>query len=74
MNRRSVLIGAAGIAGLTAIGTWQALRRQRAQRMAATRQADSGKQSGPTAMRYRKFGTTGLDVSEVGFGSWGIGG
>jgi aryl-alcohol dehydrogenase-like predicted oxidoreductase len=25
-------------------------------------------------MRYRKFGTTGLDVSEVGFGSWGIGG
>jgi len=25
-------------------------------------------------MRYRKFGATGLEVSEVGFGSWGIGG
>jgi aryl-alcohol dehydrogenase-like predicted oxidoreductase len=25
-------------------------------------------------MRYRKFGATGIEVSEVGFGSWGIGG
>lgn len=25
-------------------------------------------------MRYRKFGRTGIEVSEVGFGSWGIGG
>lgn len=24
-------------------------------------------------MRYRQFGTTGLRVSEIGFGSWGIG-
>ena len=29
---------------------------------------------GPKGMRYRKFGRTGLDVSETGFGSWGIGG
>jgi aryl-alcohol dehydrogenase-like predicted oxidoreductase len=26
------------------------------------------------AMLYRKFGNTGLQVSEVGFGAWGIGG
>jgi aryl-alcohol dehydrogenase-like predicted oxidoreductase len=25
-------------------------------------------------MRFRKFGATGIEVSEVGFGSWGIGG
>lgn len=25
-------------------------------------------------MRYRKFGGTGLEVSEIGFGAWGIGG
>ena len=25
-------------------------------------------------MRYRKFGRTGMSVSEVGFGAWGIGG
>lgn len=30
--------------------------------------------SGGQGMRYRKFGGTGLEVSEVGFGSWGIGG
>jgi aryl-alcohol dehydrogenase-like predicted oxidoreductase len=25
-------------------------------------------------MEYRELGRTGLDVSEVGFGAWGIGG
>ena len=25
-------------------------------------------------MKYRKFGDTGLEVSEIGFGTWGIGG
>ena len=25
-------------------------------------------------MNYRKFGNTGLNVSEIGFGTWGIGG
>ena len=25
-------------------------------------------------MRYRKFGKSGLQISEIGFGSWGIGG
>lgn len=27
-----------------------------------------------TAMRYRQLGSTGLTVSEIGFGAWGIGG
>src|SRR4051794_37028218 len=26
------------------------------------------------AMRYRKLGRTGLEVSEIGYGAWGIGG
>lgn len=25
-------------------------------------------------MKYRKFGNTGLEVSEIGFGAWAIGG
>ena len=25
-------------------------------------------------MKYRTLGRTGLDVSEIGFGAWGIGG
>ena len=25
-------------------------------------------------MRYRKLGRTGLEISEVGYGAWGIGG
>ena len=25
-------------------------------------------------MKYRAFGNTGLKVSEIGFGAWGIGG
>ena len=25
-------------------------------------------------MRYRKLGRTGFEVSEIGFGAWGIGG
>jgi aryl-alcohol dehydrogenase-like predicted oxidoreductase len=25
-------------------------------------------------MRYRNFGTTGVSVSEIGFGAWAIGG
>ncbi|HSK13887.1 MAG TPA: aldo/keto reductase, partial [Phnomibacter sp.] len=25
-------------------------------------------------MRYRRFGNTALDVSEIGFGAWAIGG
>ena len=24
-------------------------------------------------MHYRQFGSTGLEISEVGFGTWGIG-
>ena len=25
-------------------------------------------------MNYRKFGNTGLEISEIGFGAWAIGG
>src|SRR5216683_6014765 len=28
----------------------------------------------PVGMRYRKFGRTGWDVSEIGYGMWGMGG
>jgi len=31
-------------------------------------------EAAPPGMRYRQFGRTGVDVSEIGFGAWAIGG
>ncbi len=65
MNRRQWLAGAA-IAAAAGYGGWWYARR---------RAADIAWMApGPQGMRYRKFGRTGLEVSETGFGSWGIGG
>lgn len=67
MNRRQWLTGAALLAATGAGGAWFARRR-------AGEVAYMSPRAGGSGMRYRKFGRTGLDVSEVGFGSWGIGG
>jgi len=65
MNRRRWLAGAVIAAAAGHGGLWYARRRA----------ADiQWMEPGPAGMRYRKFGRTGLEVSETGFGSWGIGG
>jgi aryl-alcohol dehydrogenase-like predicted oxidoreductase len=67
MNRRQWLTGAALLAAAGAGGAGYAHRRAGEVSYMAPR-ADG------TGMRLRPFGRTGLEVSEVGFGSWGIGG
>jgi aryl-alcohol dehydrogenase-like predicted oxidoreductase len=67
MNRRQWLAGAALFGAAGAGGAWLAHER-------AGEVAYMSPRIGGAGMRYRKFGRTGLDVSEVGFGSWGIGG
>src|SRR5690349_2607254 len=69
MNRRQWLGGAALLAAAGLGGAWQARRRA-----AQIRWMSPAPGNGGQGMRYRKLGRTGLDVSEVGFGSWGIGG
>src|SRR5207302_7160835 len=36
--------------------------------------ADERRKCGPRTMKYRKLGSTDLEVSEIGFGAWAIGG
>lgn len=65
MNRRQWLGGAALLAAAGLGGTWFARGRAGSVEWMPP---------GSRGMRYRPFGRTGLEVSEVGFGSWGIGG
>jgi aryl-alcohol dehydrogenase-like predicted oxidoreductase len=67
MNRRNLLGAMAGAAVVAGAGSWAARARARG----AVQWMAPGT---PGAMRLRDFGRTGLKVSEVGFGSWGIGG
>jgi len=69
------MAGGAGLAVLGAAGlTWATLRRRAYDRRAGipTGQPEIVTTSG--RMPLRRFGATGLQVSEVGFGAWGIGG
>jgi len=69
MKRRTLLAAGASLAAIGATSAWFA--RQRTARTlldSFSPRAESGK------MQYREFGKTGLSVSEVGFGAWGIGG
>lgn len=68
MNRRSLLLGL-GLAGLAAGAGWQQVRNRNQARVTAHECL-----AGNSGMRLRAFGATGMKVSEVGFGSWGIGG
>jgi myo-inositol catabolism protein IolS len=67
MNRRKLF--ASGLGAAVAIGAGSWVTRGRA------RDAVNWMAPGtPGTMRRRDFGKTGLQISEVGFGSWGIGG
>jgi myo-inositol catabolism protein IolS len=70
MNRRSVLLGAAGLAGAAATLAASIRHRQVGQNFAGL----LAPAATPQQMHRRAFGKTGLQVSEVGFGGWGIGG
>jgi myo-inositol catabolism protein IolS len=75
MNRRSLLSAATILIGGGAAATWFLRDRSEGELLA------SGIPAAPPhaaetrgEMPYRAFGSTGLKVSEVSFGSWGIGG
>lgn len=74
MRRRQVVLGmAAAVAGAAAFAGWRAARR-------ASGVADLLPEGEPEVVRRagnmpcRRFGRTGMVVSEVGFGSWPMGG
>lgn len=71
MNRRAVLGGA--VAAGVAAATWWMLR-GRSSGLHQDAVADAALSESGGGMRLREFGKTGLKVSEVGFGAWGIGG
>lgn len=75
LSRRQLLLGAA-VAGAAVGAGWLAYRRRRVSDSAAM---SSTAMNTPEAavnqgMRLRDFGSTGMRVSEVGFGAWAIGG
>jgi aryl-alcohol dehydrogenase-like predicted oxidoreductase len=75
MNRRLVIGGLA--AGAATIGTAGLIKSAVNANMNAWTQArpESAISHGaPSGMRYRSLGKTGINVSEVAFGAWGIGG
>jgi aryl-alcohol dehydrogenase-like predicted oxidoreductase len=68
MRRRALLTAIAGLVTAGGAGAWLARRNAR---NAVNWMPPAGTGQG---MRLRGFGRTGLKVSELGFGSWGIGG
>lgn len=75
MNRRLVIGGL--VAGAATIGTAGLIKSAMNVNMNAwtPTQPENGKgQEAITGMRFRSLGKTGIKVSEVAFGAWGIGG
>jgi aryl-alcohol dehydrogenase-like predicted oxidoreductase len=70
MNRRGFLLGGAVLAAAAA-ATAASMRRRRVRTQLAAMRAPAVM---PGQMQLREFGRTGVKVSEVGFGAWGIGG
>lgn len=68
-DRRRLLWGSAALAAAAAGGAWFASSRRKEPLPLAPEISGRIKN-----MPYRKFGSTGISVSEVGFGAWGIGG
>lgn len=74
VNRRGVLYSV-GAVGAVAASAWAMTRRLEAEvERAATIVHDPVIAQMKSGMRLREFGRTGMTVSEVGFGSWAIGG
>jgi myo-inositol catabolism protein IolS len=76
LSRRTVLMGAAGAALVTAAVALAWRRLERSSYLSDASLPHGSPQPVATVgnMPYRRFGATGLKVSEVGFGAWGIGG
>ncbi|HMN42987.1 MAG TPA: aldo/keto reductase [Povalibacter sp.] len=68
-----MLIGAAA-AGVSALAARRLIRTSPEADMTTSTSDDTDANAGGSGMRFRDFGGTGLKVSEVGFGSWAIGG
>ncbi len=74
--RRAILI-VAGLGGVAALSSWRLVKKiDYAMSDAAEPSMDRviAMTATDTKMAYRAFGATGMKVSEVGFGSWAIGG
>jgi myo-inositol catabolism protein IolS len=74
INRRGLLEGGAAAAAASVFGAFATRARGQGSETvpgSTTTENAAGKSSG---MNYRDFGSTGMRVSEVGFGAWGIGG
>lgn len=74
ISRRSLLTGGAVVVAGVGAGVWRQLR-------ASSYAAELAVPAGPPqvvsnvgSMPYRRFGNTGLSVSETGFGAWALGG
>jgi myo-inositol catabolism protein IolS len=76
ITRRALLLGgaAAGCAGLIALALRVHELRRTSYNLSAAMPAMPPETTLVGTMPYRRFGRTGLQVSEVGFGAWGIGG
>jgi aryl-alcohol dehydrogenase-like predicted oxidoreductase len=75
VNRRIVLGGlVAGSAALAAGAFVKSAIDRNASSWAAASGTSNSVKVTHGGMKYRKFGKTGMTVSEVGFGGWGIGG
>lgn len=76
-TRRNVLLasGAVALLGAVSVGRkWRALKRHVYTAAAGVPVTAPEIVATVGAMPYRRFGATGLKVSEVGFGAWAIGG
>ncbi len=72
-TRRMVMLSAVGAIGLLTLGGFN-WRRTRVDSSLAVPGPMAAAVRHANGMVYRRLGKTGLQVSEVGFGSWGIGG
>lgn len=74
-RRRRALLGiSALVASVAAGGTYWRFRNLARKQSARQLISDRGAITTVKSMPYRSFGSTGLKVSEVSFGAWGIGG
>jgi myo-inositol catabolism protein IolS len=74
IKRRTLLTAAAAAGGLAVAAAWRKGRDVYPHDQGDYFVADTARAGTAVGMPMRDFGRTGLKVSEVGFGTWGIGG